>query len=394
MSFPKGFLVNGLHCGIKKKSGKKDLSIFYSDKSCVASGMFTKNIFKAAPVIISQKNVKNKIRVIIANSGRANACTGKKGLKDAKKMCELTAKEFDLNPENILVASTGVIGQFLPIEKIRRGIKKLGQEIKKSKTCELSAVEGIMTTDTFPKYSSNNFKIGNSNINIWGCSKGSGMIEPNLATMLSFILTDAVITKKALNEALKVAVSESFNCLTVDGDTSTNDTAIVLANAEAGNKIISNGKDFQLFSKKLTEVCVNLTKMLAKDGEGATKLITINVKNAKSIEDSKKIAKTVANSPLVKTAVYGNDANWGRIVAAIGRSGVKFDSKKIDIFFGKVCVFRKGSPVSFSEKKAKNIISKKEIDINIVLNMGKKSSTVYTCDFTGDYVEVNASYRS
>jgi len=258
----------------------------------------------------------------------------------------------------------------------------------------IGAVRGIMTTDTFPKIAGAKFKIGNSDVCIWGCAKGSGMIEPNTATMLSFILTDAAITKKALKEALGKSVENSFNCLTVDGDMSTNDTIFALANGESKNKTISDGKSFRLFCIKLNEVSSKLTKMLASDGEGATKIITVNVFNVRNIYDAKKIAKTVANSPLVKTAIYGNDANWGRIVAAIGASGVKIDSEKIDVSFGNINVFKKGRPIKFSEINAKKVISKKEVEINININTGKESITVYTCDLTEDYIKVNASYRS
>ena len=220
------------------------------------------------------------------------------------------------------------------------------------------------------------------------------MIEPNLATMLSFILTDAQITKDALNRALKIATEKSFNCLTIDGDTSTNDTVFALANGAAKNKLISDGKNFQLFCAQLTAVCIELTKMLARDGEGATKLITVNVRGTKNITDAKKIAKTIANSPLVKTAIFGNDANWGRIIAAIGRSGIKVNADRTDILFGNIYVFKNGSPVSFSEKKVKNIIMKKEISINVNLKKGKKSVTIFTCDLTDKYVKINACYRT
>jgi len=396
----KGFFANGLHCGIKK-NGKKDLSIFYSGKPCVASGVFTKNIFKAAPVIVSQKNIKNKIHAIVANSGCANACTGKRGIDDAKKICELTAAQLNVKPENILVASTGVIGQYLPMEKIKTGIKKLVSQFHNSRILEFrksgieqSAVEGIMTTDTFPKIAFSTCHLPSAICHIWACAKGSGMIEPNLATMLSFILTDAQITKDALNRALKIATEKSFNCLTIDGDTSTNDTVFALANGAAKNKLISDGKNFQLFCAQLTAVCIELTKMLARDGEGATKLITVNVRGTKNITDAKKIAKTIANSPLVKTAIFGNDANWGRIIAAIGRSGIKVNADRTDILFGNIYVFKNGSPVSFSEKKVKNIIMKKEISINVNLKKGKKSVTIFTCDLTDKYVKINACYRT
>jgi len=394
MILPKGFCIAGTHCGIKK-NGKKDLSIFYSKKPCVAAGMFTINLFKAAPVIVSQKNIKNKIYAVIANSGCANACTGKKGINDAKKMCEFAASEFNIRPHNVVVASTGVIGQFLPMDKIKTGVNNLCRSVAESLSrSPLSAVEGIMTTDTFPKYVSSQFKIGGSTVRIWGCAKGSGMIEPNLATMLSFILTDAAIEKSALNAALKVAAEFSFNCLTVDGDTSTNDSLFVLANGTAGNRTISDGNDFEKFCAELIKICLRLTKMLASDGEGATKLITVNVNGAKTLGDARKIAKTVANSPLVKTAVFGNDANWGRILAAAGRSGARIEPAKMDIEFGKMCVFRQGAPVKFSETDAKKLLAQKEVEINIKLNIGRESIRVYTCDLTDGYIKVNASYRS
>lgn len=395
MNLPKGFFANGLHCGIKK-NGKKDLSIFYSEKPCIAAGLFTKNIFKAAPVIVSQKNINKKIHCIVANSGCANACTDERGIADAKRTCELTADKLNVKPENILVASTGVIGQYLPMDKVTTGIKSLTRLLAQSLNCSpLSAVEGIMTTDTFPKLVSSTFSLlPSTRCTIWACAKGSGMIEPNLATMLSFILTDAQITKEALSRALKIATELSFNCLTVDGDTSTNDTVFVLASGAAKNKLISDGKNFRLFCDKLTAVCIELTKMLARDGEGATKLIAVNVRGAKNIHNAKKIAKTVANSPLVKTAIFGNDANWGRIVAAIGRSGVKVDSKKVDVSFGNLCVFKKGRPVGFSEAIARKIILQKVVSININLNSGKEYATVYTCDLSDGYIKVNASYRS
>lgn len=426
MNFPKGFFCNGIHCGIKK-NGKNDLSVFYSEKPCTAAGKYTRNIFKAAPVIVSARNINNKIHAIIANSGGANACTGDRGIRDSEKMCEITANALNTRPvrtaegglisngvksKNVLVASTGVIGQYLPMSKVTTGIKSLTRSLAQSLNYSpLSAVKGIMTTDTFPKIASKRFLLSSIPlrqrsgasvplpsslvpVSIWGCAKGSGMIEPNLATMLSFILTDVNITKQALNRALKIAVEKSFNCLTVDGDTSTNDTVFLLANGEGRNKIISGGKSFELFSNELTNICIKLAKMLASDGEGATKLITVNVTGAKTHTDAGKIAKTVANSPLVKTAVYGNDANWGRIVAAVGRSGVIVNPEKLEISFGGLCVFKNSKPADFSEKKAKNIISKKEVSININLKAGSAAATVYTCDFTKGYIDINASYRS
>jgi len=411
--FPKDFYACGIHCGIKK-NGKKDLSLFFSSAPCVSAAMFTKNIFQAAPIKVSRSHVKNNISAIIANSGCANACTGERGMKDAEQMCGITAANLGLKTGNILVASTGVIGGFLPMKKVALGIKKLTCFVKSSQidknsgsvvsegddSCprsqhfSISAVEGIMTTDTFPKQAFSSFKINGRTVNIWGCAKGSGMIEPNLATMLGFILTDAVIEKSALNKALKNVAEISFNALTVDGDTSTNDTLILLANGSAGNKKISGGGNFNIFCRELEKVCMQLTKMLAADGEGATKLIEINVIGAKTMNDARRIAKTVANSPLVKTAVFGNDANWGRILAAVGRSGVPVVPEKMSISFGNLRVFNAGAPVCFSESKAKKILSGKEVAINIFLNLGSKRAKVLTCDFTEGYIKINASYRS
>lgn len=399
--FPKGFWTGGIYCGIKKNA-KNDLSIFYSQTPCVAAGVFTKNLVKAASIIVSQRNIKNKISAIIANSGCANACTGKKGIKDAKKICELAAKGLGVQPKNILVASTGVIGQYLPMNKIQSGINKLISklldfQISKLPNMEMvsSAVEGIMTTDTFIKTQSSEFKIQNSRITIWGCCKGAGMIHPNMATMLSFILTDVSISRSLLNHALKSAVQKSFNRISVDGDTSTNDCVFLLANGEAKNsKIEKKDKNFLLFQRQLENVCMGLSKMIVKDGEGATKVISIAVKNAPSENAAKKIAQTVATSPLVKTAMFGNDANWGRIIAAAGRSGVKFKPDRVSISLGKLVVAKNGKAVKFSERQAKVLLKKPEVKILIDLNSGKGNFTYYTSDLTVDYVKINASYRS
>ncbi|MCX5782384.1 MAG: bifunctional glutamate N-acetyltransferase/amino-acid acetyltransferase ArgJ [Elusimicrobia bacterium] len=399
---PKDFLLGGIHCGIAKKFQKKDLALLYSKKPAKAYGMFTSNLCKAAPVLVSQKHLKmNKtnVRGIIANSGCANACTGLKGFKNAEEMCGLAGKSLGVKKENFLVASTGVIGKHLPIEKISKGIKILSGKIGFSKKDELSCVQAIMTTDTFTKISSGSFKIGNKKINIWGCVKGAGMIHPDLkkphATMLSFILTDANISNKAVEKALSNSIEKSFNCVSVDGDTSTNDSVFLLANGAAGNSLIAeSGKAFDIFSKNLLKVCLDLAKKLARDGEGATKLIEIEVNGARDKNGAKKIASTIATSPLFKTAIFGNDANWGRIMAAAGRSGVSFKPEKVDVWIGNVCVAKKGIGANFSEEKTKRILHNKEIKITVNLNSGKESAKYYTCDFSFDYVKINASYRS
>ena len=398
---PKGFFAKGIRCGIKKGSSKKDLALFYSDVPSKAVGMFTNNLVKAAPVLVSSEYLrknKNGIRAIVANSGCANACTGRRGINDSKLECKIVAQELNINSEQVLVASTGVIGVYLPLKTIKQGIEKLSAVLKEESDGN-SAAEAIMTTDTVSKTVQKKIKVSGKEVSIWGCAKGAGMIGIDMslphATMLSFILTDANIAQNALRLSFENAVNKSFNCVTVDGDTSTNDTSIILANSEAKNKIIKAGtKDFKSFSVALAEVCLELAKMLAKDGEGATKLVEIKVCGAKEETDAKKIAYTIANSPLVKTAVFGCDANWGRILAAAGRAGVKINPLKVDIYFGKLRLVKDGAPAVYSEKQAKIILSKKEVVITIDLNAGKKSASYYTCDFSFDYIKINASYRS
>lgn len=398
---PKGFAACGIHCGIAKKKEKKDIAVFYSRKPAIASAMFTSNLVKAAPVKVSSQNVSRSsfFRAIIANSGCANACTGARGIINAKNMCKLTAESFDAKPVEILVASTGVIGRYLPMYKIRNGIKILSSKVLNGTCTERSAVEAIMTTDTVEKIFSRNIKIGKNRVTIWGCAKGAGMIHPDLklphATMLSFILTDAVIDKKALRKSLNLAVEQSFNCVSVDGDTSTNDTVFVLANGASGSAAIkSSGKYYEMFAKALGEVCLELAKMIARDGEGATKLVEIEIKNAKDYLSAKKIASTVATSPLVKTAIFGRDANWGRILAACGRSGVKMNPDKVDIFLGDIMVAKRGIAVNFSEAKALKILGRQELRITVDLHQGNVFAKYYTCDFSFGYIKTNANYRT
>ena len=399
---PKGFYCGGIHSGIAKKKAKKDLAVFFSELPARAAGMFTSNFVKAAPVLLSQQKIKtNKsgFHAIVANSGCANACSGTKGVRDAETICRKAAELFGIKSAGVLNASTGVIGSFLSVEKIKKGLDNLSVTLGNSKDHELSAVNAIMTTDTFPKISLRTFSIGTKKISVWGCVKGAGMIHPDLkklhATMLSFILTDADVSARALEKALSKAVEISFNCVSVDGDTSTNDTVFILANGAAENRpILESGKSFDLFSSAVNEVCLDLAKQMAQDGEGATKLIELEVKNAGNAKDAKKIASTVATSPLFKTAIFGNDANWGRIMAALGRSGVKVNPNSIDIKIGGILVARNGQAADFSESRAKKALKKKEVKVSIDLKAGKQSATYYTCDFSFGYVKINASYRS
>lgn len=397
---PKGFLAFGLNSGIKK--GKKDIAIFYSEKPAFAFGLFTKNIVKAAPIIVSMDHLNENhksIRAILANSGNANACTGARGIDDARSMCNELAKYLSINTNQILIASTGVIGKFLPMDNVKQGIKRLSSYILSGKNDYLSAVESIMTTDTFPKIFCKKFSIGGREVTLSGCAKGAGMIHPNLspfhATMLCFIFTDALISYSLLQKAIKKSAQSSFNCISVDGDTSTNDTVFILSNGIANEKkIVGYNEDFHKFQRALDEVCNELSKMIVRDGEGATHMIEIEVKNAKSNLEAHKIASTIATSPLVKTAFFGQDANWGRIIACCGRSGVNLDPSKIDIYLCGVLVAKNGMAVNFSEDKLKDLLAQKDVSVVLDLHRGSSGIKFYTCDLSLDYVRINANYRT
>lgn len=398
---PKGFVAAGLHCGIAKKKGKKDLALFYSIYPAAAAGMFTSNIVKAAPVLVSEKHLSNgrDFRAVVANSGCANACTGADGMKAAEGTCAEAARLAGVEPDEVLVASTGVIGQNLPLKKLRQGLAKLAPKVLKGKSDAESAVRAIMTTDLVPKTARREITIDKRKITVWGCVKGAGMIHPALkplhATMLAFIFTDAAITPFALDKALRPACEKTFNRVTVDGDTSTNDTVLALANGAALNgKISDRDKSFRVFEEALTGVCMDLARKIAADGEGATKLVEVEVRNADTERAAIKVAETIATSPLVKTAVFGCDANWGRIIAAAGRAGVKFNPEKVDIYFGGLQVARRGGPAGFSEARALKILKQKKVKITVDLHQGRRSAAYYTCDFSYDYVRINGSYRS
>ncbi|WP_370035250.1 bifunctional glutamate N-acetyltransferase/amino-acid acetyltransferase ArgJ [Petrotoga sp. HKA.pet.4.5] len=398
MVLPLGFKVWGIHCGIKKS--KKDLGLIYSEKKANASAVFTTNKVKAAPVLLSMENIKNnEIQAVIVNSGNANACTGVKGYSDAISMAEKTAQILNLKSEDVFVSSTGVIGVPLPIEKILNGIESFEKNIDLANDDLLSFAQAIMTTDTFPKIYSTQVVIGGKKITITGVAKGSGMIHPNMATMLSFLMTDAIISKSALNKALKHSVDNSFNLITVDGDTSTNDTVLILANKQAKNEeITEDSSEYNLFQKALYEVVENLAKKIVMDGEGATKFFEVEVKNAKRKEDAKLISRSIAKSNLVKTAIHGEDANWGRVLAAAGYSGADFDPDKIDVWFqssaGKIQLCQDGHFIDFNEVKAKEILGKKELKIIVDLKDGEESAMSWGCDLTSKYVEINGGYRT
>jgi len=403
---PKGFSAGGIRCGIKASSQKKDLAVIYSRKVCNAAAVFTTNKVKAASVLVSQENIADgKLRAIIANSGNANACTGQEGMAAAKRMARLAADTLGVSAEEVAVASTGVIGVPLPIEVIEKNIGAIKANLRSDEQGNADALEAIMTTDTRKKEIAVEVEIGGEIVRIGAMTKGSGMIHPNMATMLTFITTDAAVEKPALDLALRLAVKKSFNRLTVDGDTSTNDMVVIMANGEAGNAPVNSSNkcphctaDYNTFYAALEYVCTALTRKMARDGEGATKLITVTVTNAKDEESAEVLAKSVASSSLVKAACFGADANWGRVLCALGYAGVEFSPEKADVNFksgaGEIEVCKNGQPVKFSEEKAKEILSEEEIEIFINLHSGSEKASVWGCDLTYDYVKINGDYRS
>lgn len=399
---PEGFKATGVRCGLKEKN--LDLALIYSGSPAVAWGMFTTNKVKAAPVKISLKKIRAyRAQAIVANSGNANACTGKKGLLDASKMTKITAQELKISSDNVLVASTGIIGKPLSMDKIEEGIKKAAQSLS-SHGGDLAA-QAILTTDKVVKQIALETDIpgrGKKKVKIGGITKGSGMISPNLATMLCFITTDACITKDALKEALQSAVNKSFNRISVDGDMSTNDTVIILANGKAGNKRIKTWRkkptlrvkdeNFQYFSEALDYLCIYLAKMIVKDAEGATKFVEIEVKGAPFPKDASRIARAVASSLLVKTAIAGASPNWGRIMAAIGSVHTKINPEKVDVYFNGLLVVRKGEAAGTELIKLREILSKESVKITVELNQGNCRTWFWGCDLTEKYVKINKRY--
>ena len=390
----KGFKASAVYCGIKK-SGKPDLSLIYSEIPAVVSAVFTVNRVKAAPVLLSKKNAQNgRVSAVIANSGNANAATGKQGLKDAERTASAAAALLGVPAYDILVCSTGVIGVRLPVAKVISGAGKAAAKLRPEGLYD--AAQGIMTTDTFTKTAAAVFRLGGRECRMFGMAKGSGMIHPDLATMLCFILTDASISKKMLDLAFKSCVGESFNSITVDGDTSTNDTALCLANGMAGNRpVMSRGPGLKLFTGALSSVMISLAKQIVKDGEGASKFIEIEVIGAADEKSARAAAMAVAKSSLVKTAVYGGDPNWGRVLSAVGNSGIEFQEDRVKILFGGLKVAVGGTEFkSFDEKKAHKALSGKEVRITVDLGLGNKSAKAWTCDLTEGYIKINAHYRT
>ena len=392
-----GFKASGVHCGIRKNKTKKDLALIVSDTLCNAAAVYTTNLVKGAPLTVTKNNIANgKAQAIICNSGNANTCNAN-GIEIAEQMSDLVAKELSISANDVIVASTGVIGQPLDITPIAAGIPVLADSLSYD-YCQ-DAAEAIMTTDTIDKQIAVEFTVGGKICKMGGIAKGSGMIHPNMATMLVFITTDVAISSEMLGKALSGDIANTFNMLSIDGDTSTNDMVTVLANGMAGNaEITAEGEDFNTFMKALNTVTVNLCRVIAGDGEGATKLLECKVSGGKTLEISKTVAKSVICSSLLKAAMFGADANWGRVLCAIGYSGADVDVTKIDVSFisnkGEILVCQNGAGVDFSEEKAKEILLEKEIVIDIKLNDGDFSSTAWGCDLTYDYVKINGDYRT
>lgn len=395
---PEGFLSSGIHCGVKEGYNKKDLALIYSKVKCTAAGVYTSNKVKGAPILVCKKHLAdNKAQAIIANSGNANTCNGDDGFAKAEKMTEAAACELKINKEDVLVASTGVIGLPLNIEAIEKGIPSLVNSL--SETGSNDTVNAIMTTDTFKKEIAVQFELSGKTVTIGSISKGSGMIEPNMCTMLSFVTTDVNINAELLQEALTEAVNVSYNRVSVDGDMSTNDTVLILANGLAENNIIDcKNEDYYNFLEALKYVTVKLSKQVAKDGEGATKLIQCTISGAKTEDDALKLSKSVINSSLVKAAMFGCDANWGRILCAMGYAKAFFNPDKVNVYFeskqGSIIVCKDGASVNFDEDKALKILKEDEITIKIELNIGDAEITTWGCDLTYDYVKINGDYRS
>ncbi len=393
----KGFRASGIHCGIRHNHSKKDIALIVSDTPASAAALYTTNLVKGAPLTVTKNHISNGIaQAVICNSGNANTCNAN-GIEIAEQMSDLVAKAVNVKAEDVVVASTGVIGQPLNITPIANGMPQLVAEL--SYEGNASAAQAIMTTDTVPKEVAVEFEIGGKICHMGGIAKGSGMIHPNMATMLVFITTDVKIAPAMLEKALKADVPETFNMVSVDGDTSTNDMVSILANGMAGNdEITCEGKDFEAFAKALNTVTVALCQMIAGDGEGATKLLEVHIDGAATHESAKKIAKSIICSSLVKTAMFGADANWGRILCAIGYSGEQVDVLGVDVYFksckGEICVCQKGASIDFSEEKAKEILLEKEIEIIVKLSDGDGKATAWGCDLTYEYVKINGDYRT
>jgi hypothetical protein len=396
----KGFFSASCMAQIKY-TDRLDMAMVYSNSPCVSAGTYTTNLVKAAPVVWDRKitDGDGMVQAIVVNAGIANACTGKEGLDYCEQTANEAASVLGIKPEEVLVASTGVIGKQLPMEKIKAGVHKLKENLSDSLESASLSAEAIMTTDTIKKEIALEFEIAGTKVKMGGMCKGSGMIHPNMCTMLGFVTTDVAIDKVLLLKALREDVVDTFNMVSVDGDTSTNDSFIVLANGQAKNKLIdSEGEDYTTFKEALHQINVELAKMMVGDGEGATALFEVKVVGAQSKDQARTLAKSVVTSSLTKAAIFGHDANWGRILCALGYSGEKFDPDHMELWFesneGKILIYKDGNAVDFSEEDATNILSAKEVRALVDIQMGEETATAWGCDLTYDYIRINADYRS
>ncbi len=396
----KGFKTTSCAAGIKYKE-RQDMALIYSEVPCQAAGTFTKNIVKAAPVKWDKKVVDESayVQAVVINAGIANACTGEEGMKACEDTAKAAGEILGIEPFAVCVASTGVIGMQLPLDRIANGVKMMAPELSESGEAGLAAAKAIMTTDTIPKHIAVTVQIGGKDVTVGGMCKGSGMIHPNMCTMLGFITTDAAISKELLQEALSEDIKDTYNMVSVDGDTSTNDTVLLLANGMAGNPVIDkHGEDFDAFKAALHEVNQYLCRKIAGDGEGATALFEVKMIGAATKEQAVTLAKSVVTSSLTKAAIFGHDANWGRILCAMGYSGAEFDPEKVDLYFesanGKILIIKDGVAVDYSEEEATKILSAKEVTAIADVKMGDCEATAWGCDLTYDYVKINADYRS
>lgn len=393
VTFAKGFTAAGVKAGIKK-SGNLDVAVIYTKTKAAVAGTFTQNKVAAAPVYVSKEVVATgTAHAIVANAGCANACTGQQGLDDAHKMAQIAADELGVNADDVIVGSTGVIGVNLPMDKLEAGIKDAVANL--SADGSDNAGRAIITTDTHSKSVTCEFELSGKTVRMGAIAKGSGMIRPNMATMLCYITTDIAIDQALLQKAVSGCVEKSFNMISVDGDMSTNDMVIVLANGEANNaKITEENADYQIFFDKLMMLCTELAKQIAADGEGASKFLTINVKGAKSFADAKTVGMAIANSPLVKTAFFGEDPNWGRVICAVGYSGADMVPEKTVVKFGGITIFANGTGATYDEKALAHVMKQKDIVIDIELNMGQEDATVWSCDLSYEYVKINGEYHT
>jgi glutamate N-acetyltransferase/amino-acid N-acetyltransferase len=392
---PRGFRLAGVHCGIKRNPAKEDVTLIVADAPAVAAGVYTQNLVFAAPVALDrQRTPSDNIRAILANSGNANACTGQRGLDDARRMSELAAQACDIQPEHVLVLSTGIIGEFLPLVKIEAGANSAAQRLATDEAAFVAAARGITTTDKSHKMAARVIELSSGPVRISGMAKGAGMIGPRMATMLGILLTDAALTPGDAQQALTWAVDDSFNCISVEGHMSTNDTVLLLASGAASRSPLA-GADLAAFRQALLEVCIDLARAIPDDGEGASHLITIEVRGCATRADAHRIAKTIAESALVKTAIAGGDPNWGRIVSAAGYAGPRFDPAKVNLTINGHQLYRAGAPVPFDARTvSESIKSARETHVVLELAEGDASVRFWTSDLTAEYLRINTEYHT